>query len=327
MARILVTGIEGFVGGHLAPYFTGKGAEVIGTAFDMAAARKLGVPVRPLNITEGEAMKSIIKHERPTHVVHLAAISSVRQSSQEPTLTQDVNLKGTANLLEACAALPEKPRVLLIGSSEEYGLNDGTPLKEYPLSALKPVSPYGESKKAVEELVEKNPVYLSMCVRTRSFQHIGPGQAPGFVVSDWVHQIARSERAEQEPVLKVGNLSPKRDFTDVRDVVRAYWLLLTEGKTGEVYNVCSGKPILLRELANKLAGLSKVKMQIVQEPSRMRAVDIPVLWGSNEKILRDVSWRPEIPLEKTLADALEFVRAVNEKRPEGRFAAVRRRAS
>jgi GDP-4-dehydro-6-deoxy-D-mannose reductase len=306
--RILVTGAEGFVGRFLVPFFTAQGADVVSTALNPAAASHLHPRPRPLDILDAPAVQAMLTETKPTHLLHLAAVSSVRQSFADPQTTDDVNVRGTRVLLEAARALSPTPRVFLIGSGDEYGPNAGTPLPELPLSDLHPVSPYGKSKKAVEEIVEATPAYLAMTIRTRSFPHIGPGQSAQFFLPEVAAQIVRVERGQQSPVVGVGNLSAIRDFTDVRDVVRAYWLLLEKGVPGAVYNVCSGVPVTIQDLLQKMIALSGITIRVEQDPAKVRPVDVPALVGNNAKMRQATGWSPEIPIERTLKDVLEHQR-------------------
>jgi GDP-4-dehydro-6-deoxy-D-mannose reductase len=308
MMRVLITGAEGFVGHHMVPLLLHSGAEVFGTALDQKKAQDLNIPVRPLDITKVEEATSLIKHILPTHIIHLAAVSSVRQSFVSPNATDDINVRGTENILSAASALKTPPLTLIIGSSDEYGVNDGKPISELSLGAMNPISPYAQSKKAVEELVEKNPKYMSFVVRTRSFPHIGPGQQGQFFVPEVATQIVRAERGQQRPVIGIGNLTAVRDFTDVRDVVRAYFLLLTKGRPGEVYNVCSGQGIVIEDLLKKMLVLAKVSVRFEHDSKKERPMDIPALVGDNTKIKAVTGWVPEIPLEKTLKNIVEYYR-------------------
>ncbi|MDO8512326.1 MAG: GDP-mannose 4,6-dehydratase [bacterium] len=309
MMRVLVTGADGFVGHHMVTLLKQKGIETIGTALDAKAASDLVVPVRPLNITKTEEVASLIKHIEPTHIIHLAGVSSVMQSFFDPNQADDVNVKGTENILASGAMLKNPPLTLLIGSSDEYGMNDGNPIREGLLGALNPLSPYAQSKKAVEVMVENNATYLKHSIRTRSFPHIGPGQQGQFFVPEVATQIVRIERGQQRPVIGIGNLSAVRDFTDVRDVVRAYYLLLEKGVVGEVYNVCSGTAMSIEELLRKMIALSKFPVKFEHDPEKERPIDIPVLKGDGSKLKEVTGWVPEIPLDKTLKDIIEYFRS------------------
>jgi len=306
--RILITGAEGFVAHHLAPYLIAKNVEVIGTALDPAKARELGIPVRPLNITKVQETASLIRHVLPTHIVHLAAVSSVGKSFADPQAVIDVNVEGTKNVLSAAAGLEKPPVTLIVGSSDEYGVNGGQPLTELPVAELRPVSPYAKSKKVIEELIESTPAYKAMVIRTRSFPHLGPGQVGPFFVPEMASQIIKIERGQQHPVIRVGNLSAVRDYTDVRDVVRAYYLLLEKGELGEVYNVCSGGRISMKEMLEKMLPLSKIPARYEHGPEKDRPADIPVLIGDNTKLKKQTGWQPEISLDRTLKDVVEFFR-------------------
>ncbi len=307
--KILVTGADGFVAHHLIPLLLKEKAEVIGTALNPEKAKDLMIPIRPLDISKEGAVASLIRHVNPTHIIHLAAVSSVRESFQNPQATEDVNVQGTKNILDGALALPKAPTTLLIGSSDEYGSSEAEPFKELAVEELKPVSPYGKSKKAVEELVEGNPKYKSFVVRTRSFPHIGPGQTGKFFIPEVAIQIIKAERGDQPPIIGVGNLAAIRDFTDVRDVASAYWLLLNKGKLGQVYNVCSGQSISILELLKKMISFAKVKITFREDPAKIRPVDIAVSLGDNSKIKKELGWEPKIPLDQTLKEILEYFRS------------------
>lgn len=306
--RVLVTGADGFVAGHLVPYLRGAGHEVVGGALDASAAAALGVDVRPLDVTDAEACVRVVRTVAPTHVVHLAAVSSVPWSRDHPEDTRRINVEGTRFLLEAAAVQTTPPRVLVVGSAEEYGLNDGQPLTELPLADLQPRSPYAESKVEVERLIEREPNFRALAVRTRSFPHIGPGQKVGFFTSDVASQLARIESGEAEPVLHIGNVDAVRDFTDVRDVVRAYALLLERGVPGEAYNVCSGRGIAIKDILAVLLRLSESAVRVERDLEKVRLVEIPVLVGSNAKLRAATGWSPTIPLEQSLRDILAWWR-------------------
>lgn len=297
------------MGHHMVSLLKRKGEEVIGTALDPKSASDLGIPVRPLNITRTEEVASLVRHINPTHIIHLAAVSSVKQSFSNPNQADDVNVKGTENILSSAAMLKEKPLTLLIGSSDEYGVNDGNPLKEELLGALNPVSPYAQSKKAVEQMVEGNENFMRFTIRTRSFPHIGPGQQGHFFVPEVATQIVRIERGDQRPMIGVGNISAVRDFTDVRDVVRAYYSLLEKGVSGEVYNVCSGNSLSIEELLKKMLALAKIKINFEHDPEKERPIDVPVLRGDNAKLVEATDWQPEISLDQSLKDILEYYRS------------------
>ena len=245
----------------------------------------------------------------PDYIVHLAAQSSVALSWKNPALTIDVNVKGAANVLEAIRALPKKPRVLLIGSGEQYGhVREGEcPIGEE--NALRPGNIYAATK-VCQDMLGKiyADAYDMDVMMVRAFNHVGPGQHPMFVVASFCKQVAEIEAGLCAPSLKVGNLSAKRDFTDVRDVVRAYTLLLQKGRSGQVYNVGSGKAIAISALLENIVSLSPSEISVEVDASRLRPVDIPVIEADISKLQQDTGWQPEIPLAKTLADTLCYWR-------------------
>lgn len=307
--RVLVTGADGFVARHAIPLFPAAGAEVSGTVLRREQSADLSIPLQTLDITDAAACRAVIDATRPTHVLHLAAASSVSWSFAHPEDTLRVNVEGTRNLLEACTALSSPPRVLVVGSSEEYGPNDGHPLPELPLANLHPLSPYAESKVKVEELIEADARFRSFTVRTRSFPHFGPGQRQGFFAADVASQLAAIAAGDAPPVLRVGNLDAVRDYTDVRDVVRAYQLLLERGTAGEAYNVCSGRGTKIRELLETFIRLADVRVRLEQDPQKMRPTEVPILVGDNQKLRAATGWSPLIPLPQTLQDTLAWWRA------------------
>ncbi|HZQ87275.1 MAG TPA: GDP-mannose 4,6-dehydratase, partial [Acidimicrobiales bacterium] len=241
----------------------------------------------------------------PDAIYHLAAISNVVQSWQAPAHTFEVNALGTLHLLEAARALPNQPRVLLIGSAEVYGKvrPEQVPITED--TPLRPVTPYAASKVAAEYLgMQAFLAYGLPVLSVRAFNHIGPTQSGGFVVADLARRIVEARR-DGTKTLIVGNLSPRRDFTDVRDVVRAYRLLVEGGAAGEAYNVCSGRDVAIDELAHRLLELSGAALTLETDPALVRPVDLPVLKGDPAKIEQAVGWKPEIPLDQTLTEVLE----------------------
>lgn len=307
--RVLVTGADGFVARHLIPHLRAGGHEVVGAALEPRTATEDDVIIHSLDITQRDAARALFAHVRPTHVVHLAAVSNVPWSRAHPEETDRVNVTGTQNILDAAAALPVPCRVLVVGSAEEYGPNSGNPIPELPIADLQPRSPYAASKVAVERLIEAQSSYRELAIRTRSFPHIGPAQRKGFFVADVSSQLVAIERGTTPPVLRVGNLEPVRDYTDVRDVVRAYGLLLEQGVPGQVYNVCRGRGWSIQALLNTLITAAGVSVRVEQDPTRVRPADIPVLVGDNLKLRQATGWVPDIPLETTIRDVLAWWRA------------------
>ncbi len=311
--RVVITGANGFVGPHLAKLLKEKGADVTGFVFGSLHKKSEFFVSCEVDITNYYETEKAILTIQPDQIYHLAAQSSVHKSWEAPLLTYQVNVLGTLNLLEAAKKLNKEVKVLIVGSAEEYGMlaKEKVLTEEDPLC---PQNPYALTKALVEYLVEDKYFTESnlKIIRTRSFLHIGPGQATGFVTSDFASQIANVEKGKQEPILKVGNLEAKRDFLDVRDVVRAYSLLLEKGKAGEVYQVTRGKNFSVQEILEKLLSLAAKEIKIEQDPAKIRRVDLPRLLGSNEKIKKETGWQPEIPIEQTLNDVLEYWRN-NEK--------------
>jgi len=314
--KALITGISGFAGSHLTELLIEKGYEVFGTFFDKSTFSNLSgfmnkVKVYRCDIRNCDALKNVIEDVKPDEIYHLAAISFVPTSLKEPKLTFDTNLYGTLNLYQAVIDSKMNPKILFVGSADEYGLvkEKDIPIGEsYPLL---PVNPYSISKASADFLsffYFKN--YGLNIIRVRPFNHIGPRQSPEFVCSDFTKQIAEIEKGLREPIIKVGNLEAKKDFTDVRDMVRGYWLALDKGEPGKVYIICSERAIQIKGLLNHLLELSSRKVEIMKDPKRMRPYDNPILQGDSSKFRRRSGWKPEIPLDKTLKDILEYWRKV-----------------
>jgi GDP-4-dehydro-6-deoxy-D-mannose reductase len=311
--KALITGACGFVGNHLVRLLISKGIEVWGTklkdneTMDRDIADR--VTLRPCDVTDAGQVKSVLTEYCPDYIVHLAAQSSVARSWENPVETYRINVMGTVNLLEGAIALVSSPRVLLVGSSEEYGkvspeqmpLNEGTPLN--------PANPYGSSKAAVSLLFNNYYVKYGLpVIMARAFNHIGPGQAPGFVTVDFARQVAEIENGLKEPVMTVGNLEACRDFSDVRDVVEAYRLLIEQGNPGEVYNIASGKAYPISKVLDILLEKARVRITVKPDLSKMRPADIPLLQGDISKISAQTGWKPVISLEQSLEDILNSVR-------------------
>ncbi len=304
---VVITGGAGFVGRHLV-------AELVRSSFSPIVILDTNVDNLPegvtghvVDITDPDTYRDILRDVKPTWIIHLAAVSSVGFSLSHADLTRTVNVFATESLLQEAIALDDKIKFLVISSADIYGKVEPIPLTELPLSMAHPTNPYGESKLEMERIIETT--YANNCIRVRPFPHIGPGQRTGFVTSDFTSQIVNIEKGKQEPEILVGNLEAKRDFTDVRDVVRAYRLLLEKGSFGEVYHVASGVAHSIQYILDKLLSMSSTTIRITQDPSRMRPSDNPVLIGAIDKITAATGWKPEIPLEVSLKDILEDWRA------------------
>ena len=245
----------------------------------------------------------------PDAVYHLAALTHVGQSWEEPLQVLEVNIIGTAAVLAAARQCGTDPRVLVTSSAEVYGaVTDPQLLPLSERSPTAPLTPYAASKLAAEAVVAQAHLGHGQHVITvRPFNHIGPGQTPNFAVPALAKRIVEADRLGS-PTIPVGNLSARRDFTDVRDVVRAYRLLVEAGRPGEVYNVCSGRDVSIREIADSLLKLAGTTLEFETDPSLVRPVEVPVLRGDPTRLVDATGWRPEVPLDQTLADVLAFGR-------------------
>lgn len=302
----LVIGGGGFVGAYLIAELNAGGHRVHATKLPGEEIRGT-CTIHDLDILQPEAVSALLEQLKPDWIFHLAAQSSVALSWKRPQLTVDVNVKGTLNLLEAVRRLAHQPRVLLIGSGEEYGPVHCCPVGED--TPLHPGNVYAATKACqgmLGEIYAKAYGMDLLCVR--AFNHVGPGQAPMFVVSDFCRQTAAIELGRQEPVIRIGNLSAKRDFTDVRDVVRAYALLAEKGVAGRVYNVGSGKAVEIRGILDLILAQSDVKIQAETDPAKLRPVDVPVVEADIRRLQEDTGWQRQIPLEQTIRDTLAYWR-------------------
>jgi GDP-4-dehydro-6-deoxy-D-mannose reductase len=310
--RVLITGVSGFVGGHVVDLLRDEQpqAEVFGLDSRPGnRARALGIDVVQADLHDGTSVRQALERVRPDRIVHLAAQSSPQRSWEDPAGTLQTNLLGLLHLLEGARSLSLEPRLLVVGSAEEYGLvrPEETPLGEdHP---LRPVSPYAVSKVAQGFLALQYALSLGMpIVRTRTFHHTGPRRGEQFAESSFARQLAEIEAGRRAPRLDVGNLDAVRDFTDVRDVVRAYWALLECGQPGEVYNVCSGRGVRLADLLEELVRQSGQEVEIRVDPARLRPADVPVLVGNPARLRAATGWEPRTPLSQTLRDLLDHWR-------------------
>ena len=315
--KILITGISGFAGSHLADHFLKAGGhEVHGTIKwrsnrDNIRHIEDRIALLECDIKDAFAMKTVIQAVKPDQVFHLAAQSYVPFSWRVPQETIGTNITGELNLFEAVRAVGIDPMIHIAGSSEEYGLVHPDELPITESNPLRPLSPYAVSKVAQDFLgYQYFKSYGMKIVRTRAFNHTGPRRGEVFVTSNFARQLIEIELGRREPVLHVGNLDAVRDFTDVRDVVRAYALALEKGKPGEVYNIASGSGITIKDLLGKLVALTKVDLKIKQDPDRLRPSDVQLLTGSSEKFQKATGWKPEIPLDQTLKDLMDYWRTV-----------------
>ena len=311
--KALVIGGGGFVGPYLVRHLTDDcGYEVTVTKTEKEQLVMDNAVVKNLDILDIGQIVELLKAEQPDYIFHLAAQSSVAYSWKNPTLTIDVNIKGCVNLLDAVRQLDKKPRVLLIGSGEEYGhIKEG----ECPIvedNTVRPGNIYAATK-ACQNMLGKiySDAYGLDIMMVRAFNHIGPNQTPMFVVADFCKQDADIEKGRQEPVIYVGNLSAKRDFTDVRDVVKAYALLVEHGRRGETYNVGTGHAIAISQILDEIVAMSDTAIEVKVDENKLRPVDVPIIEPDIDKIKSEVGWQPVISLEQTLKETLEHWRSVD----------------
>lgn len=336
--KVLITGITGFVGSHLAEFLLERGgAEVYGTyrwrsnldnlytldnhlnlvephAVTIEAVRSRIKPEKinliEADLIDGTSMMRVVQAVQPDRIFHLAAQSFVPTSWTAPHETIYVNTIGQVNLLEAVRHARLDPLIQIAGSSEEYGLvhEHETPITED--NPLRPLSPYAVSKVAQDKLaIQYFYSYGMRCIVTRGFNHTGPRQSRLFVSADYASQIAEIEKGKREPRLIVGDLTSRRDLTDVRDMVEAYWLVLERGTPGEVYNVGRGEAYTVQHVLDSLLSFSPAKVEVVPHEAKMRPSDVKLLLADASKFYAATDWRPRIPLQKTLEDVLNYWRA------------------
>jgi GDP-4-dehydro-6-deoxy-D-mannose reductase len=338
--RVLITGITGMAGSHLAEYLLAEHPEVAvyGTfrwrsrmenleplrraqKVDIVEGRysdgqglrdekkKGRVTLLYCELTDAGAVEHLISAIQPERIFHLAAQSFVQESFDEPASTLHINIQSQVNLLESVRRHGKQIRVHVAGSSEEYGLvhPDEVPMKE--TNPLRPLSPYAVSKVAQDKLAYQYfKSYGLHVVVTRGFNHTGPRRGPVFADSTFAKQIAEIEAGFHPPVIYHGDLTSKRDLSDVRDIVRAYWLALEKAEPGESYNVGSGRTHTIREMLDVLLGYSKLKIRTEEDPARLRPSDVPILWADPTKFRAATGWEPKIPFEQTLRDVLDYWR-------------------
>ncbi|MFQ5692387.1 MAG: GDP-mannose 4,6-dehydratase [Nitrospinota bacterium] len=307
--RDLVTGATGFAGGFLVDHLLSLGRQVAGTVYgDVPPDHPAGrIPLYPCDLRDADETRETVARAAPDRVYHAAAQADVARAWKEPAETFRVNAMGTVNLLEACRSLGTEARILLISSATVYGPPpEGRPLTED--LPLRPADPYGVSKAAADQAaVLYHKAFGMDVVRARAFNHIGPGAAAKYALGGFARQIAELE-PEGGGDLRVGNLSARRNLTDVRDVVRAYALLMERAESGEAYNVCGDTVVTIEEVLDRLIDLSPGAFRKVPDPERLRPIDAPVIDGDNSRLKRATGWAPEIPLEQSLSDLLAYWR-------------------
>lgn len=314
--RVLITGITGFVGSHMVEYLLSaqSGVEVFGLRRWRSSVEELEPLLPVVRLVEGDLLDApsllrVLQASRPDVIFHLAASSSVASSWDTPTEMMQVNVIGTLHLLEAVRQMDLDAPVVLACSAEPYGRVDDADLPIREDHPLRPVSPYAVSKAAVDLLgVQYFETFKLRTVRLRLFNHFGPRQSDRFVLSSLARQVAEIEAGIRPPQLKVGNLEVRRDFVDVRDAVRAYWLAARHGVAGEAYNVATAHPRSIREMLDRLLTLTESVVEVVFDPGRLRPAEIPVLSGDWSRFRLAAGWEPAIPFEHTMYDTLEYWR-------------------
>lgn len=310
--RALIIGGAGFVGDYLIDHLLDDCKwTVAATKLESEKIEKDNIVIYNLDILNKDDILNILDEFHPDYIFHLAAQSSVSLSWKNPSLTIDVNIKGSVNVLDAVRKLNYKPRILLIGSGEEYGhiLSEEIPINEN--THLKPGNIYAATK-VCQNMIGKiyADAYQIDIIMVRAFNHIGPKQSPIFVVSDFCKQVVEIEKGLREPVIKVGNLDAKRDFTDVRDVVQAYSSLMIYGISGETYNVGSGNSLPISDILNMILSYSSVKIKVEVDYIRFRPNDILVIEADINKIQQITQWKPNYSLHTTLNDILAYWRNI-----------------
>lgn len=315
--RILITGYTGFVGGYLVEQCRNRypQAELFGlsghpTPITVTPGMS-DVKLLVAEITQPEAVRQVVAQAQPDLVIHLAARSSVSASWQDPSGTLEVNAGGTIHLLEALRSEQLTPRIVLVGSGEQYGMvrPEDNPIREE--CPFRPANPYAASK-AAQDLYgyQYFVAYRLPILRARPFNHFGPRQASTFVIANFARQIALIEAEKVEPVLSVGNLQARRDFLPVEDVVAAYLAIAEQGRPGEAYNIGSGQALSIRAILDFLLTFARTSIQLREDPARLRPVDVPLLEADTSRLRADTNWKPAVQFEFALQRTLDYWRSV-----------------
>jgi GDP-4-dehydro-6-deoxy-D-mannose reductase len=313
--RVVVTGVAGFAGSHLAERLLSSGYEIYGLLAPDEKPENISrlinkIKLDRIDILNGQRIYNYIKGIGPEYIIHMAAMASVGVSLRKERLTYEINFLGSINVMEAALSLGDGlKKLILISSADCYGTfkPEGKLLKEN--QPFNPVSPYGISKAAMEYVAQYYfRQYRLPIVIARSFNHTGPRQAELFVVASFCKQIAEMEAGLCPPRIAVGNLSAKRDLSDVRDIAEGYLLMLRRGKAGEVYHLSSGRAVSIKDILEMLLAMSELKIKVVIDKNKMRKSDIPILRGDNSKAQKELGWHRRYDLSATLKDTLEYWR-------------------
>jgi GDP-4-dehydro-6-deoxy-D-mannose reductase len=313
--KALITGVTGFAGSHLAELLLKEGVSVHGilrwrSKMDNIELIKNKMNLYEADLLDAHSLYKVIDDIRPNYIFHLAAQSYVQSSWASPSNTIEINVTGTVNIFEAVRKTGLNTAIQIACSSEEYGrvYKNELPISEN--NPLRPLSPYAVSKLAMDYLgYQYFESYGMNIIRTRGFNHTGPRRGDVFAESTFAKQIAEIEKGKKEPVVYVGNLDARRDYTDVRDMVRAYYLAVQKCKSGEVYNIATGSSWKIKDVLDLLLSYSKVKIKIEKDKSRMRPSDVEVLIGDATKFRKQTGWKPTIPFERTMRDLLDYWRS------------------
>ncbi|HWR83766.1 MAG TPA: GDP-mannose 4,6-dehydratase [Candidatus Deferrimicrobium sp.] len=312
--RAFITGISGFAGSYLAEELLAGGYDIGGSVYPNESTANLSaiidrVSLVTLDILDANNCAAAVAAFKPDYIFHLAAASSVGQSFEKERLTYQTNIDGTLNVLAAAITLPNLRKVIYVGSAECYGIfrpKSKTLTEEQPFN---PISPYGIAKAAAEQAslyyCRKHGLPVSVA---RSFNHSGPRQAEHFVIPSFARQVAQIEAGLLPPVLSVGDLSVKRDLSDVRDIVRGYRLMAEKGRVGRVYHLCSGRAVSIQSVVNVMLKMSSKKIRVRVDPSRRRQIDIPILRGDNSRAVQELGYKARYRLQTTIMDTLDYWR-------------------
>ncbi|QPC80881.1 GDP-mannose 4,6-dehydratase [Phototrophicus methaneseepsis] len=310
--RVLITGATGFVGQHLSTYLKQVDPDVVlhGTSYNVSDIPPAdGIQYHQVDLRQADVVQELINTVQPDEIYHLAAMASSAASFKEPWPTLEANIHIQLNLLEACRTLPASPRIVVSSSATIYG---PTTPEEQPLDEaadFRPTNTYSLSKITQDMMgLQYFLMYQMPIIRARAFNHLGPGQGETFVAPDFALQIARIEANQQAPIMKVGNLSAARDFTDVRDVAKAYVALMKKGQAGTAYNIASNNAYSIQHLLDTLLSFSDTAIEVVTDPDKLRPVDIPEVRGDYSRLQQDTGWQPDITFEQSLRDLLDDCR-------------------